>query len=76
MSTRVINTMTPVETRIKEVYERKLRRELTMSEIDEIALWYQQFAALLLKWSRDEELRNRLGLSDRRVKAKGECLLT
>jgi len=59
--------MTPVETRIKQVYELKLRRELTPGEVGEIALWYQQFAAMLLKWSGDEKLRDRLGLSDQRA---------
>jgi hypothetical protein len=47
-------TMTSIEERIKEVYERKLGREISEAEVLEIARWYRQFAELILKWSQDD----------------------
>lgn len=56
----VIKAMTPIEARIKEVYERKLGRELGETEVLEIGLWYRQFAELLLRWSKDDAFVRRL----------------
>ncbi len=58
--TKVITSMGDIEERIKAVYERKLGRELAEAEVLDVALWYRQFADLIIEWARDEELLRRI----------------